>query len=155
MGVCPGFVGCLARMWLYKTWCVHYTGHQCLPYHPAINSLQQPSTAFNNLQQPSTLSVCTQRSTAFNSLQQPSTAINSLQQPSTMTTVTSNAQLEQLIELVRQFPVLYDPRNAAHKDAQRLFNTWSSIAEEMGDQRLGGEIQIYIHTRRYIFFKRF
>ena len=41
----------------------------------------------------------------------------------------STGKTEQLIELVREHPYLYNPRLPEHRDVQLIPNTWGSIAE--------------------------
>ena len=41
----------------------------------------------------------------------------------------SMGKTEQLIELVREYHHLYNPRPAEHGEAQLIPNTWGSIAE--------------------------
>ena len=62
---------------------------------------------------------------------------------------------EKLIELVRLNVELYDAKSPFHKDAQRLHNIWSSIAKEMGDEKMNGEywtVNIYVYIQNRIFF---
>lgn len=51
---------------------------------------------------------------------------------------TTTEMLEKLVELVRQNPVLYDPKLPGHKDAVRLSNIWKSIATAMEDPEMTG-----------------
>ena len=54
----------------------------------------------------------------------------------------SNVSLEktdELIELVRSHPVLYNPRLPKHKDAQLFHNTWKSVAELLRVEKFGGK----------------
>lgn len=44
----------------------------------------------------------------------------------------SREQTEELIELVRQKPYLYDVTDPDHADATMIANTWLAITEKMG-----------------------
>ena len=41
----------------------------------------------------------------------------------------TDAETEQLIEMVREHPCLYDPKLPTYRDAQLVANTWQSIAD--------------------------
>ena len=57
------------------------------------------------------------------------------------------AQIEVLVEEVRHNPILYDPKCAEHKDAQKIHNTWSSIYNVMA--RKFGNCVEEAHDGRY------
>ena len=44
----------------------------------------------------------------------------------------SREQTEQLIELVRERPYLYDVRDPDHADSTMVANAWMAITEKMG-----------------------
>ena len=50
----------------------------------------------------------------------------------------SREQTEQLIELVRERPYLYDVRDPDHADSTMVANAWMAITEKMG-LKDGGE----------------
>ena len=55
----------------------------------------------------------------------------------------SKEKTEHLIELVRDHPLLYNPRVPEHKDAQLTFNTWRSIAEILAVGKFGGKYKMH------------
>lgn len=66
--------------------------------------------------------------------------------------VVSADDTDKLIELVKQHPLLYDPTSAEHKDAQKMFNTWASIAAIMDREKMTGmlhfksKVYLYLHV---------
>ena len=44
----------------------------------------------------------------------------------------TTVETEQLIELVREHPFLFDPPLPAYRDAQLVANTWQSIDDVLG-----------------------
>ncbi len=54
---------------------------------------------------------------------------------------------EKFVEVVRTHPILYDPTCPAHKDAQRVYNIWESIAKVMKLDKMDGKY--HIHTLGY------
>ena len=59
----------------------------------------------------------------------------------------STGKTEELIELVREHPHLYNPRLPEHRDAQLIENTWGSIAEVLALEKCGGKY--FISYRPY------
>ena len=49
-----------------------------------------------------------------------------------MPRVVNRAELEKLVELVREKRCIYDCTDPQHRDAILINNIWESIAEEMG-----------------------
>ena len=60
---------------------------------------------------------------------------------------------EHLIELVRDYTLLYNPRVPEHNDAQLTFNTsWRSTAEKLIVGKFGGNYKVHAPCILYNYF---
>ena len=59
--------------------------------------------------------------------------------------------VEKLVEIVRGLPYIYDASDGDHMDAQKISNTWASIAEKMNISTIEGKFT-YHQLLKYPFF---